>query len=83
MLHYLYKGTELTDPQDFLEIVKALLKKHADMILGKLNQDFLTLHRDRITSELNIAYKHLFFPQGEHSKPLFGDNLPKSIKEIT
>ena len=83
MLDYLYKGTNLTDPQDFLELVKASLKKHADVILGKLNQDFLTLHRDSITSELNIAYKHLYFPQGEHPKPLFADNLPKSVKEIT
>ena len=53
------------------------------MILGKLNQDLLTLRRDSITPELNIAYKHLSFPQVEHPKLLFGDDLPRSIKEIT
>ena len=53
------------------------------MILGKLNQDLFTLRRDSITPELNITYKHLSFPQGEHPKLLFGDDLPRSIKEIT
>ena len=53
------------------------------MILGKLNQDLFTMRRDSITPELNIVYKHLSFPQGEHSKLLFGENLPRSIKEIT
>ena len=52
-------------------------------ILGKLNQDLFTLRRDSITPELNIAYKHLSRPQSEHSKLLFGDDLPRSIKEIT
>ena len=85
MLDSLYKCTKLTDPQELLELVKASLKRCADsaMILGKLNQDLLTLRRDSITPELNIAYKHLSFPQGEHPKLLFGDDLPRSIKEIT
>ena len=38
---------------------------------------------DSITSEPNIVYKYLSFPQGEHPKLLFGDNLPRSIKDIT
>ena len=68
-----------------MELVKASLKKCADsaIILGKLNPDLLTLRRDSIAPELNIACKHLSFPQGGHPKLLFGDNLPKSIKEIT
>ena len=53
------------------------------MILGKLNRDLITLRRDSIIPELNIAYKHLSFPQGEHPKLLFGEDLPRSIKEIT
>ena len=39
--------------------------------------------RDSITPELNVAYKDLSFPQGEHPKLLFGADLPRSIKEIT
>ena len=70
MLDSFYKGTKLTDTQELLELVKASLKKCADsaMILGKLNQDLLTLRKDSITPELNIAYKNLSFPQGEHPK---------------
>ena len=85
MLDSLYKGTKLTDPQEFFELVKASSMKCADsaMILGKLNQDLFKLHRDSITPELNIAHKHLSFPQGEHAKLLFGDDLPRSIKKIT
>ena len=85
MLDSLYKGTYLTDTQELLELLKASLKKCTDfaMTLGKLNQDLLTLRRDSITAELNIAYKHLSFPQGEHPKLLFGDDLSRLIKEIT
>ena len=42
----------------------------------------LTLRRDSVTLELNIAYKHLSLRQGEHPKLLFGDDLTRSIKEI-
>ena len=44
----------LLDSLIHLELVKASLKKCADsaMILGKLNQDLLTLRRDSITPEL-------------------------------
>ena len=80
----MYEGTKLTDPQELLELVKASLERCADsaMILGNLNQDLLTLCRESITPELNIACKHLSFPQGEHPKLLFGEDLPRSIKEI-
>ena len=79
------KYIKFTDSQELLELVKTSLKKCADsaMILGKLNQDLLTLHRDSTTPELNITYKHLSFLQGEHPKLLFGDDLLRSIKEIT
>ena len=57
LLESLYKGTKLTDTLELLELVKASLKKCADsaMILGKLDQNLLTLRRDSITPELNIA----------------------------
>ena len=79
----MYKGTKLTDPKEILELVKASLKKSGDsaMTLRKLNQDFLKLRRDSITPETNIAYKHLSFPQGEHPKLLFEDDLLRSTKE--
>ena len=68
-----------------MELVKASLKKCAAsaLILWKLKQDLLTLRKDSVTQELNIAYKHFSSPQDEHSKPLFGDNFSRSIKEIT
>ena len=84
-VRFFVQGTKLTDPQELLELVKASLKRCASsaLILGKLNKDLLTLRRDTMTPELNIAYKHLSFPQGEHPKLLFGDDLPRSTKEIT
>ena len=33
--------------------------------------------------ELNYGYRQLSFDQGDHPKLLFGDNLPKKIKEIS
>ena len=84
-VRFFVKRYKFTDPQELLELVKASIKKCADsaMILGNLNQDLLTLRRDSITPELNITYKHLSFLQGEHPKLLFGDDLSRSIKEIT
>ena len=85
LLESLHKGTKFTDPLELLELVKVSLKKCADsaMILGKLDQNLLTLRRDSITPELNIACKNLSFSEGEHPKLLFGDDLPRSIKQIT
>ena len=85
MLDCLQKGTKLTDTQELLGLVKASFKKcaHSVMILGKLDQDFFTLRRDSITPELNMPYKHLSFPQREHSKLLFRDDVARSVKEIT
>ena len=33
--------------------------------------------------ELNYSYRQLSFNQGNHPKLLFGDNLPKKIKDIS
>ena len=43
----------------------------------------LRLSRDSVTPELNIAHKHLSFPQGEHPKLLLENDLLRAIKEIT
>ena len=58
------------------------LKSSADsaMILGKLHKD---LRRENITPGLNLAYKHVSFPHGEHPKLSFGDDTARAIKELT
>ena len=50
------------------------------MILGKLHKD---LRRGNIAPGLNLAYKHVSFPHGEHPKLLFGDDTARAIKEHT
>ena len=66
LLDSLYKGTRLADPEEFLESAKTSLRECADsaMILDQLSQDLLSMRRESVTRELNIAYKHLSFPQG-------------------
>ena len=41
------------------------------------------VRRKSIISEFIMAFKYLPFPQGEHPKLLSGDDLPKTIKEIS
>ena len=85
MANNLYEGRKISDPQELSNLIKNSIRKCADsaMIMGKFNYDLLAHRRDNITPELNVAYKHLSFPQGEHPKLLFGDDLPKTIKELT
>ena len=84
MLDSLCKGTRLADSQKLFELVKASLKKCANsaMILVNLIK-ICSRCVETATSELNIAYKHLSFLQGEHPKLFFIDSFPRSIKEIT
>lgn len=51
-------------------------------VLGKIKQRFTYTNERKYYSKLNLAYKYLFFPQGEHKKLLFGDDLPNAIKEF-
>ena len=53
------------------------------MLLGKLNYDLLACRRELIIPELNSSYRQLTFVQGDHPKLLFGDDLPKAIKDIS
>lgn len=81
----LYKGTKMAKTQELLDLIKGSLKRCAEpaMILGKLNNDLLTLRRESINSEYKLAYKHLSFPKIRHPKLTFVDYLQKSIKELT
>ena len=67
------------------QILLKILRRCADpvMVLGKMNHYLLLLKRESITPELDMACKHFPFPQGEHPKLLFGNDLPKAIKELT
>ena len=62
-----------------------LLKKMCRLCndLRKIKQLFTHTKETNITPELSLTYKHLSFPQVEHPKLLFGDDLPKAIKELT
>ena len=53
------------------------------MLLGKLNYDLLACRRELIIPELNSSYRQPTFVQGDHPKLLFGDDQPKSIKDIS
>ena len=48
-----------------------------------LNYDLLACRRELIIPELNSSYRQLTFVQGDHPKLLFGDDLPKAIKDIS
>ena len=41
----------------------------------KINHDLLSQRKQSITPELNMAYKHLSFLEGESPKLLFADDL--------
>ena len=53
------------------------------MLLGKLIYDLLAYRRELIIPELNSSYRQLTFVQGDYPKLLFGDDLPKAIKDIS
>ena len=53
------------------------------MLLGKLNYDLLACRRELTIPELKSSYRQPRFVQGDHPKLLFGDDKPKSIKDIS
>ena len=52
------------------------------MLIGQTNFEILNFRSAKIMPELNYSYRQLSFDQGDQSKLLFGDNLPKQIKYI-
>ena len=85
LIDVLYKATKVADPKKLQDIIKNSLKRCADsaMALGKINHYLPSLKRKSIIPDLDIVYKCLPFPQGEHPKLCLGDDLPKGIKELT
>ena len=78
-------GARSSSREELIEINSKAIKKCADtaMLLGKLNYDLLACIRQLIIPELNSSYQQLTFVQGDHPKLLFGDDLPKAIKDIS
>ena len=68
-----------------LEMTKSGIRLCADtaMLIGKTNFEILSFRRAQIMAELNYSYRQLSFDQGDHPKLLFGNNLPKQIKDIS
>ena len=52
-------------------------------LIGQTNFEILNFRRANIMPELNYSYRQLSFDQGDHPKLLFGENLPKQIKDIS
>ena len=52
-------------------------------ILGKNKPRYFKLRREKVAPELNHNYKQLTFKTEDHPKLLFGDDLPKTIKDIS
>ena len=67
------------------QTIKDSICKCADaaVLLGKINLDILNLRREKIAPELNQNYKQLTFKTEDYPKLLFGDDLPKTIKDIS
>ena len=80
-----FYGARSSSKEELIEINSKAIKKCADtaMLLGKLNYDLLACRRDLIIPELKSSYRQLTFVQGDHPKLLFGDDLPKAIKDIS
>ena len=81
----LYKNRTEKDEKVISQTIKDSIRKCADaaVFLGKINQDILNLRREKIAPELNQNYKQLTFKTEDHPKLLFGDDLPKTIKDIS
>ena len=52
-------------------------------ILGKNKPRYFKLRREKVAPELNHNYKQLTFKTEDHPKLLFGDDLLKTIKDIS
>ena len=77
-------GARSSSREELNEINHKAFKNCADtaMLIGKLNYDLLACCRELIIPELYSSYRQLTFVQGDHPKLLFGDDLPKVIKDI-
>ena len=81
----LYKNRTEKDGKNTSQTIKDSIHKcaAAAMFWGKINQDILNLRREKIAPELNQNYKQLTFKTEDHPKLLFGNDLPKTIQDIS
>ena len=81
----LYKNRTEKDEKGISQTIKDSIRKcaHAAVFLGKIKQDILNLRREKIAPEFNQNYKQLTFKTEDHPKLLFGDDFPKTIKDIS
>ena len=84
MGNQLFENRLEQDQVKIKENFKILLKRCTDsiLLLGKANLNLLDLRRESILPELKYNYRQLSFPPEDHPKLLFGDDLPKVLKEI-
>ena len=78
-------GAQSNCREELIEINSKAIKKCAgtETLLGKSNYDLLACRKELIIPELNSSYRQLKFVQGDHPKLLFGDDIPKTIKDIS
>ena len=83
LMNLLYEAKQ-NQEASMLEVTKSGIRLCADtaMLIGQTNFEILNFRRAKIMPELNYSYRQLPFDQGDHPKLLFGDNLPKQIKDI-
>ena len=81
----LYKNQTEKDEKVVSQTIKDSICKCAEAAVfwGKLNQDILNFKKEKIASELNQNYKQLTFKTEDYPKLLFGDDLRKTIKDIS
>ena len=80
----LYKHRSEKNLTKLAALVKATIKSFVDtaVFLDKANEKILTYRREKIKPELNQNYRHISVEKCEHPKLLFGDDLPKILKDM-
>ena len=80
----LYKNRTEKDKKVISQKIKDSIRKCADaaVLLGKINQNIVNLRREKIASELN-QNDQTKLKTKDHPKLLLGDDLPKTIKDIS
>ena len=84
LMNLLYEAKQ-NQEASMLEVTKSGISLCADtaMLIGQTNFEILNFRKAKIMPKLNYSYRQLSFNQGDHPKLLFGDNLPKQIKDIS
>ena len=80
----LYEHRSERDLTKLVALVNATIKSCTDtaVFVSKANEDILTYRREKIKPELNQNHCHILVEKGEDPKLLFGDDLPKILKDM-